>query len=607
MGRWWVASSAWRFTRSTTSGTEMPMRRCTVVSLLVTAAPLSSLFAQSSPLEAFRGNIAAIHARDRAAYLSHYLHTPALARVGPDGLRQGYEDFANGRDAGWPDTLVATHVKIVSVSPDVAYGVYRYRVVDSSGSARGVSERVFVRTPDGWKVAVTTAFPTANVAPPATALLGATLVDPAGADPVRDAVVVMRDGRIGCAGSRAACPVPADADTVNAAGKWIIPGLIDTHVHFSQTGWVDGRPDALDLRDRYPYAQVEADLHAQPERFYRSYLCSGVTSVFDVGGYPWTLELQQRTARSTTAPRVVAAGPLLSTIDFWLNLPDQRQFIYMADDATVRAAVRAHRAWGAAAIKVWYIMPPQPPDTARMSALVHAAGDEARKVGLPLIVHATGLWEAKDAVRAGARVLVHSVWSAPVDDEFLTLVRRQGTIYVPTLTVPDGYRQVSARRFERDRQPLACVDPATRVKALATDTVARAQRLSAAAVDERAARTPRNLAQGLANLKRVHDAGIPVALGTDAGNPLTLHGASVFMELEAMKAAGLAPRDVLISATRTAAIASGLDSTGTVAAGSVADLVVLDADPLADVRNVRRIALVVRRGEIYTRRELGYR
>jgi len=579
------------------------MARLALATLLV-AAPLA---AQDTPLDAFRGNLAAIHARDRAAYLSHYLHTPALTRVGADGVHQGYDDFARGAGDGWPDTLVATHLRVVPLSPDVAYGAYRYRVVDSSGSARGVSERVFIRTPSGWKVAVTTAFPTRNVDPPPMALVGATLVDGTGAAPVGDAVVVMRDGRIACAGSRAACPVPADADSVNAAGKWIIPGLIDTHVHFSQTGWVDGRPDALDLRDRYPYAQVEADLHAQPERLYRSYLCSGVTSVFDVGGYPWTLELQERTSRSTTAPRVVAAGPLLSTIDFWLNLPDQRQFIYMSDEAAVRAAVRAHKAWGAAAIKVWYIMPPQPPDTARVSALVHAAGDEARKVGLPLIVHATGLWEAKDAVRAGARVLVHSVWSAPVDDEFLTLVRRQGTIYVPTLTVPDGYRQVAARRFERDRQPLACVDPATRVKALATDTVARAQRLSAAAVDERAARTARNLAQGLANLKRVHDAGIPVALGTDAGNPLTLHGASVFMELEAMQAAGLAPRDVLISATRTAAIASGLDSTGTVAAGSVADLVVLDADPLADVRNVRRIALVVRRGEIYTRRELEYR
>ena len=115
------------------------------------------------------------------------------------------------------------------------------------------------------------------------------------------------------------------------------------------------------------------------------------------------------------------------------------------------------------------------------------------------------------------------------------------------------------------------------------------------------------LAQALANLKRVHDAGIPVAFGTDAGNPLTLHGASVFMELEAMQAAGLRAVDVLRAATRTAAIAAGLDSTGTLAAGSVADLVVLDADPLADIRNVRRIALVVRRGEIYTRRELEYR
>jgi len=97
-----------------------------------------------------------------------------------------------------------------------------------------------------------------------------------------------------------------------------------------------------------------------------------------------------------------------------------------------------------------------------------------------------------------------------------------------------------------------------------------------------------------------------VALGTDAGNPLTLHGASVFMELEAMQASGLAPRDVLVAATANAARALGLDSTGTVTTGAAADLVVLDADPLADIRNVRRIALVVRWGEVYTRHELEY-
>ncbi|HEX9632327.1 MAG TPA: amidohydrolase family protein [Gemmatimonadales bacterium] len=558
-------------------------------------------------LDAFRGNVAAIHARDRAAYLSHYLQSPDLARVGPGGVQRGYADFARGAGGAWPDTLVATHFEIVSITPDVAYGAYRYRVVTGGASDRGVSERLLVRTDSGWKVAVTTAFSTPGAAPPPMALVGATLIDGLGGPPVSDAVVVLRGGRVACAGPRSACAVGDDVHVVDARGRWVMPGLVDAHVHFSQTGWVDGRPDALDLRAQHPYERTAAQLRARPERYYRSYLCSGVTSVFDVGGYPWTWDLEGRTAGSTAAPHVRAAGPLLATVDFWLNLPAQRQFIHMTDEQTVRAAVRSHAAWGAAAIKVWYIMPPQPPDTAAMARLLMAAGDEARRAGLPLIVHATGLPGAKDAVRAGARLLVHSVTGGPVDDEFLHLARAAGTYYTPTLTVFDGYRQVAERRVERDRQPLACVDPETRARVLATDTVALDRRAS----DERLARTRDGVARqhriALDNLARVHAAGIPVVMGTDAGNPLTLHGASVFMELEAMEAAGLSPMEVLVAATRRGAAAMGLDSVGTVTAGAVADLVVLDADPLTGVRNVRRIALVVRRGEIYTREELEYR
>src|SRR5256712_6584181 len=162
--------------------------------------------------------------------------------------------------------------------------------------------------------------------------------------------------------------------------------------------------------------------------------------------------------------------------------------------------------------------------------------------------------------------------------------------------VPGGYRRVAARRFERERQALGGVDPGPRAKALATDSVAPAKRPTAAVLEQRTTRTAQGLAQGQANLKRVHDAGIPIALGTDAGNPLTLHGASVFMELEAMQAAGLTPLDVLVAATRTGARALGLDSTGTGTAGGTADLVVLDADPPADIPNVRRNALRGRRG-----------
>src|SRR2546422_10742667 len=123
----------------------------------------------------------------------------------------------------------------------------------------------------------------------------------------------MREVRIACAGRRAACPVPADADTVGAAGKWIIPGLIDTHVHYSQTGWADGRPDALDLRDRYPYEEVERRLRLTPEIFHHAYLASGVTAVFDGGGYPWTVAMAAESESDTRAPHVAAAGPVLST------------------------------------------------------------------------------------------------------------------------------------------------------------------------------------------------------------------------------------------------------------------------------------------------------
>jgi len=120
---------------------------------------------------------------------------------------------------------------------------------------------------------------------------------------------------------------------------WIAPGLIDSHVHFSQTGWADGRPDSIDVRAAHPYEKVEADLKSNPERFGRSYVCSGVTSVWDVGGYPWTLRLQDRFNNNSQLPNVVAAGPLMSTLDHWLNLPAERQFIVLKDAESARNGI----------------------------------------------------------------------------------------------------------------------------------------------------------------------------------------------------------------------------------------------------------------------------
>jgi hypothetical protein len=106
----------------------------------------------------FEENIRAIHRRDRERYLSLYLVSPDFARNGPGGLELGYATWAARRDTTWPDTLVARDLRVVPVAPGVVYGTYQYRVTQRGVTSEGISERVFVRTPDGWRIAVSTAF-----------------------------------------------------------------------------------------------------------------------------------------------------------------------------------------------------------------------------------------------------------------------------------------------------------------------------------------------------------------------------------------------------------------------------------------------------------------
>lgn len=290
----------------------------------------------------------------------------------------------------------------------------------------------------------------------------------------------------------------------------------------------------------------------------------------------------------------------------WVNTPATRQFLYIPDTAAVRRGARYLAFNGTDAMKVWFIVDPSA-DTARLAALVRVAGEEARRAGKPLIVHATGLWEAKQALRAGAAVLVHSVDDHPVDDEFIALAKANHTIYVPTLTVTQGYLQVYAHALGLTGRELECVDPATRAKIALTDDVAPTRPRTPQQLQELRTRMA-TMAQTMAiNLKRVRDAGIPIAMGTDAGNPLTLHGPAVFPEMEAMQADGMTPMEVLVASTRNGARAMGrARDLGTIERGRIADLVLLDADPLADIHNVRRIDLVIRGGAIHRRAELEY-
>jgi hypothetical protein len=148
----------------------MFLRRGVLVSIVVLTGGCASqsppamspgLSAPSDTIEArrlFEENIDAIHKRDRARYLATYIQSPTLARNGPGGLQLGYADWSARRDTTWPDTLVAEKLRVVPIAHGVVYGTYCYRVTQAGVTTNGVSERLFIRTLTGWKIAVTTAF-----------------------------------------------------------------------------------------------------------------------------------------------------------------------------------------------------------------------------------------------------------------------------------------------------------------------------------------------------------------------------------------------------------------------------------------------------------------
>jgi imidazolonepropionase-like amidohydrolase len=205
-------------------------------------------------------------------------------------------------------------------------------------------------------------------------------------------------------------------------------------------------------------------------------------------------------------------------------------------------------------------------------------------------------------------LLVHSVDDQPVDDEFIALARQAGAIYCPTLTVLSGYSQLYAALATSAAPvldvPAGSVDPELLARIAAFDSVSvspeRRERLAAAV--QRSKDRVQTMAR---NLERVHAAGIPIAMGTDAGNPLTVHGGSVFAEMEAMQRAGMTPDQVLVAATQNAARAMRRESRcGTIEPGKWADLLLVQADPSRDIANMRQLRAIMRLGELRQRDEL---
>jgi len=235
---------------------------------------------------------------------------------------------------------------------------------------------------------------------------------------------------------------------------------------------------------------------------------------------------------------------------------------------------------------------------------LRAVKEEVAQQNNKLIVHATDLDQAKEALRLGAQVLVHSVDDQPLDDEFIDLARKAGVIYCPTLVVLRGYNNASkalTNKFEV-QDPNNVVDAETKNRINSGHLFFKYYPNPEKYEENIAAES--DYYEGLeammaANLKRVYEAGIPIALSTDAGNPGTLHGISIYDELEAMQQAGISPSDIIPMATRNGAMAmERATDFGTLEVGKMADLIVLEKDPSADASNFRSITHVMRAGLI---------
>ena len=428
-----------------------------------------------------------------------------------------------------------------------------------------------------------------------TAYVGATVWDGTGAAAVADAVVVVEDDRIADIGPRATTPVPGGAKVVDVTGTWIVPGLIDPHIHFFQSAGLYTRPDIIDLRTTCSYEWDQEQIRANLDDTFRRYLASGVTAVVDVGGPLWNFEVRALANESVLAPRAAVCGPLISTVDRpQLDLGDP-PIIRAEDPDHARELVQAQLEKGTDFIKIWFILPASG-DPLEDIDIIRATIDEAHDAGVRVFVHATEHKTARTAIDEGADVLVHSVVDVPVDEAFVELLREHDTLLTTTLVVFEGYAEVLGRQVDLMPVERRLGDPAVIASwsemAAAPPDAAPPEKMAA-----RADRLKKRMPIAQANLKTLWDAGIRVSAGTDAGNIGTLHGPSIHRELQLMSDAGMAPEQVLLAVTRNAAFVYAADpEIGTLEPGKLADMLIVEGDPLADLANLQRLRTVVKGG-----------
>ncbi len=394
---------------------------------------------------------------------------------------------------------------------------------------------------------------------PTKAFVGARIFDGTGKSTIENGVLLVRDGRIEAVGSPAGVRIPAEAEQVDVKGRTILPGLINAHGHVGETKGLRSGPEL------YSRENVLSQLE-----LYARY---GVTTVFSLGGDQdagFRIRDQQATA-SLDRARLFAAGPVVTA-----TTPEEAR--KMVDSV---AAMRADL------VKIR--VDDNLGTTAKMTPAVYQAViDEAHRKGLRVAAHLFYLDDAKALLRAGVDFIAHSVRDREIDDELISQLKARDVCLCPTLM-----REVST--FVYESTPEFFSDPffLRYADLRVIDQLREPARQRSVRESVSAQRYKTALKVASRNLKKLADAGVRIAMGTDTGPPARLQGYFEHMELELMAKAGLTPTQVLIAATGDAARCMKIDGRlGTLQPGAWADFIVLKGNPLSDIPNSKTIESV---------------
>jgi imidazolonepropionase-like amidohydrolase len=435
------------------------------------------------------------------------------------------------------------------------------------------------------------------------ALVGGTIINPADGKVTEHATVLIDNDRIAKAGAIA---LPKfSGRTIDCRGKFILPGYIDTHVHFFQSGDLFTRPDGADFNSVRSYKDEVAWIKSHLDDTFARYIRCGITSVVDVGGPMWNFEVRKRANATAKAPRVAVAGPLISSVSREkLDLGDP-PIVKIDNVDQAREFVRKLAEQKADLVKIWYIVDQDHPVDA-FRPIAHATIEESHAHKIRVAVHATELETARAAVEEGADVLVHSVVDKPVDDAFVKLLKDRHVILCPSLVVFERYGRTFSHQLNLTPEEQKWGNPeviaSLDVTKIPQDKLPDRIKDALAKPEEALARIKKIYDVALPNLKKLEDAGVTIAAGTDAGNIGTIHGPALFREFQLMKEAGLTNMQILQCATWNAAQLFGGETgahLGKIDNNYLADLVILKSNPAEDIARASDIDAVVKNGVVY--------